>query len=88
MALLVVVMGFLFRINYLEWISICLCIALVLSLELINTSIEKTIDLLHPNFNERAGEIKDMAAAAVLVAAIISVIIGLIIFIPKILELI
>jgi diacylglycerol kinase (ATP) len=81
-----ILLGFIFKISHTEWIGVC--IALVLSLELINTSIEKTIDLLHPDFNERAGEIKDMAAAAVLVAAIISVIIGLIIFIPKILELI
>ena len=88
MAFAAILLGFIFKISHTEWIGFCICIALVLSLELINTSIEKTIDLLHPDFNERAGEIKDMAAAAVLVAAIISVIIGLIIFIPKILELI
>lgn len=86
LAIVVVALGFLFRISYLEWISICLCIALVLSLELINTSIEKTIDLLHPDFNEKAGEIKDIAAAAVLISAIISVIVAAIIFIPKLID--
>lgn len=87
LTVLVVVLGFLFRISFLEWISVCLCIALVLSLELINTSIEKTIDLLHPDFNEKAGDIKDIAAAAVLIAAIISLIVAGIIFIPKLIDL-
>jgi diacylglycerol kinase len=87
-AAMAVLFGFLFRISYLEWISICVCCAMVLSLELINTSIEKTIDLLHPAFDERAGEIKDIAAAAVLLSAIASVIVGSIIFIPKIIDLI
>jgi len=87
-ALLVVFLGFAFRISHLEWISLLICISSVLCLELINTAIEKTIDLLHPQQHPKAGEIKDLAAASVLVAVIISVIIGVIIFIPKILNLI
>jgi len=87
-ALIVTILGFAFRISYLEWITLLICVALVLCLELTNTAIEKTIDLLHPQQHPKAGEIKDLAAASVLVAVIISVIIGVIIFIPKILDLI
>lgn len=87
-SLSVIGLGFAFRISYLEWISIMFCICIVLCLELINTAIEKTIDLLHPQQHPKAGEIKDLSAASVLVAVIVSVLIGGLIFIPKIIELI
>ena len=80
--------GFLLKISYLEWVTVLLCIAIVLSLEAVNTAIEKTIDLLHPHEHEKAGEVKDIAAGAVLIAAIISAIIGVIIFLPKIYDLV
>ena len=81
---LVIVFGCIFSISIPEWISISICVALVLSLELMNSSIERIIDLLHPQQDPKAGEIKDIAAASVLISVIISVIIGLIIFLPKI----
>ncbi len=83
-ALIAIVLGFVLKISNSEWVYIILCIGFVLCLEIINTAIEKTIDLLHPNWNENAGKIKDISAGAVLVAAITSVIVGGIIFIPKI----
>jgi len=83
-----IIASFILKISYLEWISILICIALVLSLETLNTAIEKTIDLLHPQQHSKAGEVKDIAAGAVLIAAIISAVIGGIIFIPKFYDLI
>lgn len=81
---LVVLAGFLFSISLSEWLVLMLTIALVLSLEMINSAIEYLVDLVTKEHHPLAGKVKDIAAGAVLVAAIISVIIGLIIFIPKI----
>ncbi len=83
-AITAVALGFIFTISINEWLAIIICISMVLCLEIINTSIEKTIDLLHPQMHPKAGAIKDLAAAAVLIAAITAVIVGLIIFVPKI----
>ncbi|MDI3318829.1 diacylglycerol kinase family protein [Pinibacter soli] len=66
-----------------EWIAILLCIGFVWTMELINTAIEKIMDHLHPDMHLNVKLIKDMAAGAVLIAAVISFIIALIIFIPK-----
>ncbi len=87
-AAITIITSFILKISYLEWVSILICIALVLSLEAINTAIEKTIDLLHPQQHFKAGEVKDIAAGAVLIAAIISAVIGCLIFIPKIYDLV
>ncbi|MBP9069837.1 MAG: diacylglycerol kinase family protein [Bacteroidia bacterium] len=84
-AIIAIIIGFILKISSLEWIAILFCIALVLCLEMLNTVIEKTIDLLHPQQHSKAGEIKDIAAGSVLVAVIFSGIIGGIIFLPKIL---
>jgi diacylglycerol kinase len=67
---------------------VLMCIGSVISAELINTSLEVNVDLSSPSFNENAGHAKDLAAAAVLVVCIISAIVGLIIFLPKIIHLI
>jgi len=66
-----------------EWTCIVLAIGLVLVTELLNTAIELLVDLVSPGFNAQAGKIKDVAAGAVLVAAVIAVIAGSIIIIPK-----
>ena len=84
---LVVVFGFLLRISETEWIVCILCIALVISSEMINTAIEKTVDLATDEIKETAKKAKDIAAGAVLINAIGSAIISAIIFIPKIIEL-
>jgi len=62
------------------------CIALVFSMEAANTAIEYLTDLVSPEFHPLAGKAKDAAAAAVLFAAIGSAIVGLIIFLPKVLS--
>jgi len=85
---IVIIAGILFRIGISEWLIILLCIALVLSLEGINTAIETFADKLHPEFDKEIGKVKDVAAGAVLIAAIVAAIIGFIIFVPRILDLI
>lgn len=85
--LLVIICGFLFEISLFEWLVCLVLFGLVISLELVNTAVEITIDIYVDKFNEKAKIAKDTAAGAVLVAAIVSVIVGLIIFVPKILTL-
>lgn len=82
--LIVVVLGFYFEVSNTEWIALLFAIGLVFGLELINTAIENICDLISIERNEQIKKIKDLSAAAVLVAAVISVIIGVIVFIPKI----
>ncbi len=79
-AVIAIVLGFIFTIRPGEWCIILLCIGMVLSLEITNTALEHLVDLVSPDYNEKAGKIKDLAAGAVLVASIFSAIIGLIIF--------
>jgi diacylglycerol kinase (ATP) len=86
-ALCVTVAGFYFHIDSTEWLFVLLCIGGVIAAELINSAIEKLVDLVSPQYNINAGLIKDIAAGAVLIMAIVSVIVGLIIFIPKLIEL-
>jgi len=74
--------GIYFNITAHEWIYICFAIGLVLSAEALNTAVEKTIDLLHPHKSQKAGLVKDLAAAGVLIASIVAVIIALLIFFP------
>lgn len=71
-----------FQVTLLEWMILLLCIATVWGLEAVNTAIEQVVDLVSPNYHEKAKRAKDVAAAAVLIAAFFSSIIGLIIFIP------
>lgn len=82
---LVILAGFYFHLNLLEWAIIILIIGLVLITEIINSVFERLIDYFKPGIHPQAKYIKDIAASAVLVAAIFAVIIGLLIFLPKIL---
>jgi len=82
-AALVVLAGFCFSISHNEWIAIILIIVLVLSLEIMNSAIERLADVVSPERNEKIKEIKDMSAGAVLLAAIASLVIAGIIFLPK-----
>ena len=88
MALIVVVLGFIFRIEAWEWAVLVLTVGLVLALELINTAIEATVDLVTEEYHPLAKVAKDTSAAAVFVFAIVAVIIGLIIFLPRVIDLI
>ena len=82
--ILVIIFGIILKISKIEWIICIILFALVISLELVNTSIENTIDLITQERNPKAKIAKDTAAGAVLISAIVSAIIGLMIFIPKI----
>ena len=82
--ILVIIFGILLKISKIEWIICIALFGLVISMELINTAIENTVDLITKEKNEQAKIAKDVAAGAVLVSAIASAIIGLIIFVPKV----
>ena len=86
LALLAIGLGFGLHISLLEWVLLILSVGFVLALEIINTAWELSLDYLRPEINPLAGKIKDLSAGAVLVASITALIIGLIIFLPKILE--
>ncbi|AYV67175.1 diacylglycerol kinase [Niallia circulans] len=82
--ILVIILGLLNDLSKQEWMFIAFCIGLVISLELINTAIERVVDLVTSEYHPLAKEAKDIAAGAVFIAAILSIVIGGIIFIPKI----
>ena len=86
-AILVIIAGIILKISTIEWIICIILIGIVISLELVNTAIEQAVDIAMPEINEKAKIAKDVAAGAVLMVAIISLICGLIIFIPKIINL-
>ncbi len=79
----VVIMGWLFDVSNIEWCFLVAAIGLVFVAEILNTSIEFLVNKVSLDHDELAGKVKDLAAAAVLIASIIALIIGLIIFIPK-----
>lgn len=81
---LVIIAGLWLNISTTDWLFILVAIALVITTEALNTSVEKLCDVVHPAENKHIGFVKDIAAGAVLFAAIIAVIMGLIIFIPYI----
>lgn len=82
--LIVLFLGFYFDIDSQEWCAIILCFGSVLSMEAINSGIENLADFSTQDKNEFIKKCKDLSAAAVLITAITSLIIGCIIFIPKI----
>ncbi len=84
-SLMVIIAGFAFDISSSEWFVIVISIGLVIGFEIINTSIEKLADHVSPKWNEDIKVVKDLGAAAVLITALAAFIIGLIIFIPKVL---
>ena len=81
-ALVVVFLMVIMRLNAIEKSILLLTIFSVLSLELINSQIEKFLDILHPDHHPRVKIIKDFSAGAVLISAVGSIIIGLLIFSP------
>ncbi len=82
----VLIAAFLFELKAWEWCTIILAIALVLMAETFNSSIERLVDLVSPDHHPEAGKVKDMAAGAVLFMAMGAALVGLIIFLPKILH--
>lgn len=85
--ILVIIAGIIFKISTIEWLVIFLIIGLVIATELINTSIEATIDLITDEINPLAKIAKDTAAAAVLVFGFTALAIAFVIFVPKIITL-
>lgn len=85
--ILAVLAGFILKISYAEWCVVLIVVALVWAAEAFNTVIEKLVDHLFPEIHETARIAKDISAGAVLICAIIALICGLIIFLPKIIEL-
>ncbi len=83
-AILAVCLGLFFKITMMEWLIIILTIAMVLSAELINTAIEYLCDHIHPEKHPSIGKVKDVAAGAVLIAALGSIVIAIIIFGPHV----
>lgn len=85
-AIVVVLGGILFKINYIEWLVCLVLIGFVLMAEFFNTAIEYVVDLASPNIHPLAKAAKDTASAGVLMMAIISAVIGFVIFLPKIID--
>lgn len=82
--ILVIIAGIILKVSILDWIILVIMFGLVISAELFNTAIETVVDMITKEKNEKAKIAKDVAAGAVLILAITSVIVGLIIFIPRI----
>jgi diacylglycerol kinase len=70
-----------------EWVAVIVCIMIVLSLELLNTALENLLDYINPKFHPLIGTMKDMTAGAVLVGSVGSIAVGLIIIVPKFVQL-
>ncbi len=83
-AIIVIVANTFLPMERIEWAIILVLISLVIVAEILNTAIEKTIDLIVNEYNPLAKTVKDLSAAAVLFIAFTSVIVGLIIYLPKI----
>ncbi|HEX7492651.1 MAG TPA: diacylglycerol kinase family protein [Bacteroidales bacterium] len=87
-AVIVIIMGIMLKINYFEWSLLIIVMGIVFLSELLNSSIESLADFIEPERNEQIRKAKDYGAAAVFISAIVSIIVGGIIFIPKILDLV
>lgn len=85
--IVVVMAGFFFQLSALEWVAIVFAIGMVIALELVNSAIENIADFVSHGRNDQIKKIKDLSAAAVMVSAFAAVIIGLIVFVPKIVDL-
>lgn len=84
LGVLAILLGLFVHLSLAEWLDLVIVITLVLVFELINTAIEEMVDLVSPEIREPARIAKDVAAATVLVASIGSIIVGSLLFLPKI----
>lgn len=83
-AILMTIAGFYFNISHTEWALQFICIGMVMGIEGINTAVEKLADFVQPEFDQKIGLIKDVSAGAVMAVSLISVIVGCIIYVPKV----
>ena len=79
-----IIIAIVFKINSLEWCLLFIVIAMVLTAELFNSAIERLADIVNPDWNKKVMLLKDYSAGAVLVSAIVSIVVGCLIFVPKI----
>ncbi|SFL81430.1 diacylglycerol kinase (ATP) [Gracilibacillus orientalis] len=84
-AMIVFVAGLLYSISMIEWAILSLTVGAVISMEMMNTALERALDHLEPEHRPAIGVAKDMAAGAVLVTAIVAILVAILIFMPKIL---
>ncbi|OGY23746.1 MAG: hypothetical protein A2Y57_04435 [Candidatus Woykebacteria bacterium RBG_13_40_7b] len=87
-AFITILAGFIFGISFFEWLVLLILIALVLGFEVINTGLEKTLDLVEKDLHEDVRIAKDISAGAVLLVSIAAALAGLLIFLPKIIRII
>ncbi len=80
----VVILGFVLKVNTSEWCWLIIAMAMVIISEMLNTAVEFLTDLVSPGFHLQAEKVKDVAAGAVLIAALTATVIGAVIFLPKI----
>lgn len=83
LGILITIAGFAMHISATEWILQTFAIGLVMSIEGLNTAVEKIADFIHPQYHEKIGFIKDIAAGAVFFAAMTAIAVGALIYIPK-----
>ncbi len=83
-AILVTIAGFYYNISHTEWLVQILAIAVIMATEGMNTAVEEIANFIHPEYHKQIGYIKDVAAGAVFIAAILAAILGGIIYIPKV----
>ena len=83
-AILTIIAGFYFEISATEWAIQLLTVALIMGIEGVNTAIEEMADFIHPDYDQHIGRIKDISAGAVFIVAIVAMVIGAIIYFPKI----
>ncbi len=85
-ALLVTVISYYLEISTTEWLWIISAISIVLIAELANTAIETLVDMVSPDYNPKAGIVKDLSSAAVLISSFLALMIGILILLPKLID--
>ena len=87
-AVIVIIAAIFLKVSYFDWLILILSIMLVIIAELFNTALEFTVDLSSPEFSHQAKKAKDVSAAGVLVTSLFAVLIGILIFFPKVTKII
>lgn len=82
--IVVLIAGFCFSVDKTEWMIILLASGAAIAAEAMNTAIEGAVDLVHPQYGEKAGRIKDIAAGAVLIVTCTAIVVGVMIFFPHV----
>lgn len=85
-AVIVIAAGLYFNVSRIEWALLLLSIFIVFLMEIVNSAIERVTDILKPRIHEYVKEIKDIMAAAVMLASFFAILIGVLVFLPQILQ--